>query len=50
MTEKAFKTMGNAGAACLATGIIMIVAGIACGVVLLISGGKLFNAKKGLTF
>lgn len=50
MTEKAFKTMGNSGAAALATGIIVIVTGIACGVVLLISAAKLFHAKKGLTF
>lgn len=50
MTEKAYKAMGNAGAANLAIGIVMIVVGVTCGVVLLISGAKLFKAKKGLTF
>lgn len=50
MTEKAFKTMGNAGAANLAIGIILIVVGIASGVVLIISGARLFKEKRGLTF
>lgn len=50
MTEKAFKTMGNTGAAALTTGIIMIVTGIACGVLMLISGARLLRAKKELTF
>lgn len=50
MTERAFKAMGNAGAADLAIGIIMIIVGVASGVILLISGANLFRAKKGLTF
>jgi len=50
MTEKAFKTMGNAGAANLAIGITLIVLGVASGVILIISGAKLFRAKRGLTF
>lgn len=50
MTEKAYKAMGNAGAANLAIGIVLIVTGIASGVILLISGAKLFKAKRGLTF
>ncbi|XCP86307.1 hypothetical protein ABXS75_05755 [Roseburia hominis] len=50
MTEKAFKTMGNAGAANLAIGITLIVVGIASGVVLIISGARLFKEKRGLTF
>ena len=44
MTERAYKIMGNAGAANLAIGIVMIIAGVASGVILL------FRAKKGLTF
>lgn len=50
MTEKVYKTMGNTGAANLAIGIIMIIVGVASGVILLISGANLFRAKKGLTF
>lgn len=50
MTEKAYKVMGNTGAANIAIGIVMIVVGVATGVVLLVSGAKLFASKKGLTF
>lgn len=50
VTERAYKIMGNAGAANLAIGIIMIIAGVTSGVILLISGANLFRAKKGLTF
>lgn len=50
MTEKAYKTMGNTGAANIAIGILLIVTGVAAGVILLVSGGHLFKAKRGLTF
>lgn len=50
MTEKAFKTMGNVGAANLAIGITLAVMGVASGVILIISGAKLFKEKRGLTF
>lgn len=50
MTEKAYKAMGHAGAANLAIGIVVMVVGVATGVVLLISSAKLFRAKNGLTF
>lgn len=50
MTEKAYKTMGVAGAANLALGIILIVTGVVSGVILIVSGARLFKAKKGLTF
>lgn len=50
MTENAYKAMGSAGAASITVGIILIVTGIAAGVILLVSGGRLFKAKRGLTF
>lgn len=50
MTEKAYKAMGNAGAANIAIGIVLIIMGIASGVILLVSGGRLFRTKRGLTF
>ena len=49
MTEKVYKTMGNTGAANLAIGIIMIIVGVASGVILLIAAGglvKYTNSKK----
>lgn len=50
MTEKAYKVMGLAGGANIAIGIISIVVGVATGIILLVSGGKLLGTKKGLTF
>ena len=48
MTEKTYKVMGLAGGANIAIGIISI--GVTTGIILLVSGGKLLGAKKGLTF
>ena len=50
MTEKTYKVMGLAGGANIAIGIISIVVGVTTGIILLVSGGKLLGAKKGLTF
>ena len=50
MTEKAHKAMGMTGATNLAIGITLIVTGIVSGVVLIVTGAKLFKAKRGLTF
>lgn len=46
MDEKVYKTMEGSGALAITVGIISIVAGVTCGVMLIISGGKLL-AKKG---
>lgn len=50
MIEKAYKTMGAAGIIGLVSGIILIVTGVATGVVLIISSVKLYKTKNGLTF
>ena len=50
MNEKAFKTMGIAGAASVAIGIVTIVVGLAVGVIAVVSGAKLLGDRKGLTF
>ena len=50
VTEKTYKVMGLAGGANIAIGIISIVVGVTTGIILLVSGGKLLGAKKGLTF
>ncbi len=50
MTEKVYKTMKTAGAANIAIGVIYIVTGVASGVILLVSGGRLLKEKKKLTF
>lgn len=50
MEEKAFRTMGIAGAAGIAVGIISLVVGIAVGVVAIVSGANLLKNRKGLLF
>lgn len=50
MNEKAYKTMSFAGSASIAVGVVVIVTGIAAGVIAIIGGVKLLKDKKGLTF
>ena len=50
MNEKGFKTMSIAGVANVAMGIVLIVVGLATGVVAIVSGARLIKDKKGLTF
>ncbi len=50
MNEKVFKTMTIAGIANVAIGIVLIVVGLATGVVAIVSGARLIKDKKGLTF
>ena len=50
MEEKVYKTMGGAGALNIVLGVLMVVVGIASGVLLLISGFKLINRRSNLTF
>ncbi|MGN1266927.1 MAG: hypothetical protein ACI4UH_03210 [Dorea sp.] len=50
MNEKVFKTMTIAGVANVAMGIVLIVVGLAAGVVAIVSGARLIKDKNGLTF
>ena len=50
MNEKAYKTMSLAGAAGITVGIIVMVTGVAAGIISIVSGAKLLKDKKGLTF
>ena len=50
MEEKIYKTMTNSGALNITIGIITIAAGIAAGVLLIISGANLLSVKSGLIF
>ena len=50
MNEKAFKTMGVAGAGSIVIGIVMIIAGITTGIIAVVSGARLMKDRKGLTF
>ena len=46
MKEKIYKTIGNSGIGALIIGIVIIVTGITAGVLLIVGGVKLRNAKK----
>ena len=47
MNEKAYKTMSLAGAAGIT---VVMVTGVAAGIISIVSGAKLLKDKKGLTF
>lgn len=46
MGEKAYNTMKNSGAWSIALGIVLMVVGLASGIMLVVSGGKLIRDKK----
>lgn len=48
--EKAFKTMGTAGAANLVLGICILAGGIVSGVLLIVHGARLLKNRTELTF
>lgn len=50
MEEKIYKTMNGAGALNITLGVISLVAGVAGGVLLLISGAKLLARKSKILF
>lgn len=48
--EKVYKTMKNVGAGNIVLGVIMIVSGIASGILTIIGGARLLNDKKNIMF
>lgn len=50
MEEKIFKTMGRVGAWNIAVGIVLIVIGLAAGVISIINGAKLMKDRSGIMF
>ncbi|MGN0290340.1 MAG: hypothetical protein ACI4C5_00295 [Lachnospiraceae bacterium] len=50
MNEKAYKTMSRSGAGTLAVGIIMMVTGLVCGIIAVVSGARLLHDKKEIMF
>lgn len=48
MKEKAYKSMGSAGAANLVIGICAVIGGVAAGILLIIQGGKLLANRSHL--
>ena len=50
MIEKVYKTMSRSGAWNLAIGVVVMVTGIASGVMLIVNGAKLLKQKYQITF
>ena len=48
--DKAYKTMSTAGAGSIVLGIIMIVTGVAAGIITIINGARLLKNKNEITF
>lgn len=48
--EKVYKTMRYSGACAIAVGIIVLVTGVAVGIVSIVSGGMLLRRKNDITF
>ena len=48
MSEKIYKAMKNTGALNIAVGIVILVIGIASGILLIVSGANLLKKKKGI--
>lgn len=50
MKEKLYKTVAGAGIGNLVLGIVVLVTGLAAGVLLMVSGAKLLKSKGTITF
>lgn len=48
--EKAYRTMRSTGAGNIALGIIIMVTGIAAGILTIVNGARLLKDKKEITF
>lgn len=50
MEEKVYKTMRGTGAWNIVIGVVLLVIGVAAGVMLIVSGGKLLADKRKILF
>ncbi|SHK50624.1 hypothetical protein [Hespellia stercorisuis] len=50
MGEKAFKTMQGAGASNIVIGVVLLVVGVAAGVITIVHGARLLINKNEITF
>lgn len=50
MEEKIYKTMGRSGAWNIAVGVVLIVIGLAAGVISIVNGAKLIRDKSRIMF
>jgi len=50
MNEKTYKTMNGVGTGNLVLGILLIVVGLAAGILMIVNGGRLLKSKSNLLF
>ena len=50
MSEKLYKRVKGSGAAAITTGIITVVAGVVCGILMIVTGAKLLAARSDTLF
>lgn len=50
MEEKTYKAMSLGGTAGIVTGVISIIVGVACGVVMIVSGARLLAERRNILF
>ena len=50
MSEKTYKTMNSIGGGNIALGIIVLVTGLASGILLIVNGARLLKHKSEITF
>lgn len=50
MGERAYKTMKRAGAYSIVLGVLLVVFGITCGIVSIVSGARLLRRKSDILF
>ena len=50
MNENTYKTMTVAGAGNIAVGIVVLVCGIVCGILTIVSGAKMLKRKSDIIF
>lgn len=50
MNEKLYKRVKGSGVAAITTGIITVVAGVVCGILMIVSGARLLAAKSETLF
>ena len=50
MEERTYKTMNNVGGWNIALGVVSLVAGLACGIMMIINGAGLLSGKSKILF
>lgn len=50
MEERVYKIMGGSGALNIVLGVIMLVTGVTCGILMIVGGARLLAGKSKLTF